>query len=73
MSEFADVRIVPAKVRLLDHPPIRSAKEWRRYQVMLKRLQEHIDKRLMESLFGPPSPPRPTPPRRGPLIRTDVF
>lgn len=43
----------------LPEPVFRTRKDWRRYQVNLKRMRARFDAQLMEMLFGPPAPPPP--------------
>jgi hypothetical protein len=58
------------KLADIPEPRIRSAKEWRRYQVAMKRLRRRIDDHFMRSVYGarygcnpPPEsyPPKPRP------------
>ena len=58
MSQITTVHDVP-------EPVIRSSKQWRRYQVMLKRLQAELDLSVYGALLGPFGAP-PPPPRREP-------
>lgn len=52
----------------LERPVFRNRKDWRRYQVALKRMQGRIDRHIMQAMFGSDfEPSQPAwPPRREP-------
>lgn len=40
------------KLADIPEPRIRTAKEWRRYQVLLKKMRQRIDEQIMRSIYG---------------------
>lgn len=69
LSQIETIRDVP------EMPPIRTAKEWRRYQVMVKRMAAAIDESIKRALYGERYGCNPEPttyrPDRGPTSFID--
>ena len=64
--ETTTIRITQvAHVPELAPPIIRTAKEWRRYQVMLRRLNERIEAQMLRANYGDPFGFNPPPRKPG--------
>lgn len=68
--EITEVRLATIDQVRLDPPIFRNRKDWRRYQVAMKRMRAKIDEQMTRLMFGPgydPNSPGTTyPPRSEP-------